>query len=111
MFSFLEAGMLHLPTYNLDLKLFFEPQAASTAKLAVNKTADFENVLNFMRKLLLFFLFYPLSEPAIIPLSKYFWKNGYITINGKLEMTIVAYLINSAKRFISFIAACAPIMS
>ena len=39
---------------------------------------------------------YPFTEPTMIPESKYFWKNGYITTSGRLETMIVAYLRSSA---------------
>ena len=39
---------------------------------------------------------HPLMEPAIMPASKYFWKNGYMTSSGRLEMMIVAYFRSSA---------------
>ena len=32
----------------------------------------------------------------MIPASKYFWKKGYMTIKGRLEMIMVAYLSSSA---------------
>ena len=38
----------------------------------------------------------PLTEPAIMPASKYFWKKGYMTSSGRLEMIMVAYLSSSA---------------
>ena len=31
-----------------------------------------------------------------MPASKYFWKKGYMTSSGRLEMIMVAYLSNSA---------------
>ena len=31
----------------------------------------------------------PLMEPAMMPASKYFWKKGYMTIKGRLEMMMV----------------------
>ena len=31
-----------------------------------------------------------------MPASKYFWKKGYMTNSGRLEMIMVAYLSNSA---------------
>ena len=38
----------------------------------------------------------PLMEPAMMPASKYFWKKGYITSSGRLEIIMVAYLSSSA---------------
>ena len=35
-------------------------------------------------------------EPAMMPASKYFWKKGYITSSGRLEIIMVAYLSSSA---------------
>ena len=37
----------------------------------------------------------------MIPLSKYFWKNGYMINSGRLDTTIVAYFRSSATFAIS----------
>ena len=38
----------------------------------------------------------PLTAPAMMPLSKYFWKKGYMIIRGREEMMMVAYFSSSA---------------
>ena len=55
-------------------------------------------------------LSYPFTEPIMIPLSKYFWKNGYIINNGKLEITIVEYFNNSAILAISAVLCISAII-
>ena len=42
--------------------------------------------------------------------SKYFWKNGYIISDGRLDITIAEYLIISESRFSSAIASWSLIM-
>lgn len=32
----------------------------------------------------------PLTEPSVMPLTKYFWKNGYAIISGSTAMTAIA---------------------
>lgn len=33
---------------------------------------------------------YPFTEPMVIPFTKYFWKNGYAHIKGRIPITATA---------------------
>lgn len=45
----------------------------------------------------------PFTEPIIMPFSKYFEKNGYISTSGTLEITMVEYFSRSASFAVSAI--------
>ena len=57
-----------------------------------------------------FFQDQPFTEPAIMPASKYFWKKGYITRSGRLEIIIVAYFSSSASCALCAVLCMSEIM-
>ena len=75
------------------------PQPASRDIVRTAASARDISFVNLRIFLLLYdskMLDYPFTAPAIMPLSKYFWKKGYRIIRGTLEMIMVAYFSSSA---------------
>ena len=93
------AGSTSRPAELPPMVPLLPPQPASRDIVKTTASARDISFVNLRIVLLLYdskMLGYPFTAPAIIPLSKYFWKKGYRIIRGTLEMIMVAYFRSSA---------------
>lgn len=51
---------------------------------------------------------HPFTEPTVIPLTKYFWKNGYNTMIGSTPITASAIRMEELGMIIDPCATSAP---